>query len=100
MRLEQQHYYDLLDEQEPRPVPCPVCTGDPEACPCTEGCEELMAVCRRERQIRGLYEDARRALRFARAYYASFGRSDYRVRGVVVRVGFIRAEIEFLRRAA
>jgi hypothetical protein len=91
--------YDALLEagREPAP-PCRVCTGE-DAEPCSEECAELAARCDRERLIRGLYEDARRALSLARQYRVGDFHSDARVRAIVLRIYFIRQDIAALRAA-
>ena len=97
--------YDAWKEAAPEedgepPTPCCVCTGDADAPPCGEDCDALMRRCRRDRIIRGHYEDARRALRLAREYRIGDHSSDLRVRTILRRVYFIRQDIADVRRSA
>lgn len=47
-----ERYDALLDAgHDPFATPCPVCTGDESAEPCSEACDELVRRVRRERQI-------------------------------------------------
>ena len=87
------------EERETLPAPCPICTGDGEAMPCGEDCARLIAECARQRQIRGIYQAAKRALRYARSYYSINGSADYRVTGSVKQVYFWRQDIAALRSA-
>lgn len=66
--LEATHYESLLEDQESDPTPCPVCTGDEDATPCTEDCANLMRLTAIERGIKGLYQRCRTALFLARIY--------------------------------
>lgn len=92
-------YDALLDAGREPPPPCPVCTGDEDAEPCGEECAELVAKVRRQRLIRGLYEDAHRALKLAHEYRIGDFGSDARIKAILRRVYFIRQDIAELRRA-
>lgn len=87
------------EDGEP-PVECCVCTGHKYASPCGEDCAELVARCERERLIKVLYQNARRALHLAREYRQEAQNDDHRVREILHRVGIIRADISELRRVA
>lgn len=63
-------YAAVLDDMEPRPPACPVCTGDEDAEPCSEECDTLVRRCRLEAAIRGLYQASRTAVALARVYRA------------------------------
>lgn len=93
-------YDALLEAGRYLPPPCPVCTGEEDAEPCGEDCARIVERCRRERLIRGLYEEARRALRLAREYRIGDATSDFRQRQILRRVYLLRCDIADLRRAA
>lgn len=92
-------YDALLEAGREAPVPCPVCTGDEHAPPCGEECDALIKRCHRERVIRGHYQDARRALRFARRYYTEGGPREGRLAAVMHRIQCLRVDIAALRSA-
>jgi hypothetical protein len=91
-------YDALLEAGYECPSPCPVCTGEGEE-PCGEDCDRIYRRCQRERQIRGLYESARRALHLAREYRIGDATSDSRIKAIVRRVYLIRQDIADLRAA-
>lgn len=92
-------YDALLEAGREPPPPCPVCTGEEDAEPCGEDCEAIFLRCKREKQIRGLYEAAWKALEFARVYNATLGPQDYRVKAVLRTVYLYRQDIAELRAA-
>lgn len=100
MSRESERYDDLLDRGgDPSPPDCPICTGAADADPCGEDCAETFARCEREKQIRGHYMDAWRALQLARQYREGDATSDFRVKAIMRRVYLIRVDISELRRA-
>jgi hypothetical protein len=66
--LDSNHYDSILDDQETRPVPCPVCTGDQTAEPCGEECDAIVKRVARRVRIKGYYMAARSAMRWAKGY--------------------------------
>lgn len=87
------------EDTEHPPPPCCVCTGDPHAPPCGEDCAHLIERCARERQIKGIYLAARRALAFAKAYRFVSDLEDPRVKRILQQVYFYRVDIARLRAA-
>ncbi len=94
---EQELYDDLLDGEPP--TPCPVCTGDRNADPCSEGCDLIARKVALLQLERGLYEQARKALRFARLYrgLAKCVGFDHRAVACLVQVRRIRNAIRVAR---
>ncbi len=85
-----------LDEAEPQP--CPVCTGDDEAQPCTEDCAVLMRMTAIERGIKGLYQRCRTALHLVRVYRdETWPDADTRIEECLQTVRTYRNSIRILR---
>lgn len=100
--LDKNHYDSILDDQEPRPVPCPVCTGDADAEPCGEDCDAIIRACERKIRIKGLYIAAHSAMRWAKGY-ARRSRDafdDNRVLAILDQVRGYRRQIATLRQEA
>jgi hypothetical protein len=68
-----ERFDDLLDAGNWPAEPCPVCTGDDDAHPCSEECEALIIKAKRTERIAGLFAQARRAARLAKTYRAEQG---------------------------
>lgn len=90
-------YDALLEAGHDAPVPCPVCTGSPDASPCGEDCDAIYQRCVREERIREIYAFARAALRLAALYrleaLINGATSDHRIRACVEQVQTYRASI-------
>ncbi len=96
--LEATHYDSLLDDQESEPEPCPVCTGDDEAKPCSEDCAALMRMTAIERGIKGLYQRCRTALHLVRVYRdETWPDADARIAECMASVRTYRTSIACLR---
>ncbi len=96
--------YDTWKSNQSEPTdlrlpPCVVCTGEEFYPPCSEECADIVRRVDVRRRIVGLYQDAKRCLRFARIYMFADGEHDYRVRNAMRRVQLLRAEISTLRSA-
>lgn len=82
------------EDADPFAVPCPVCTGDASAKPCSEDCDHIVERCRRERQIQSCFQASRLVIKMAKAYRdEGFGVSDVRVRTCLDRVRYYRGQI-------
>ncbi len=96
--LEATHYESILDDQEIHPEPCPVCTGDEDAQPCTEECANLMRRVAIERGVRGLYQRCRTALGLVRVYREEGAtHDDERVMECMTTVKVYRNSIRWMR---
>jgi hypothetical protein len=79
------------------PVPCPICTGDRDAEPCSEECDELILRAKTVRMVRHSYDAVREALRLARTYLVEGGNADHRYRACLDQIGAYRRFIRTLR---
>lgn len=84
-------------DEEP-PVRCCVCSGDEDAPPCSEECDEIVGRVARRRQIARLYAGARRCVYYARIYQLT-SPDDSRVTKVLTQANEYRARIRALRAA-
>lgn len=91
--------YDALLDAGHYETPCPVCTGDENAQPCSEDCDRLVTLCRNERRIKGLRQAIRISMTLARLYVSESGCIDQRARGCIEQVHAYRASIAALRAA-
>ncbi len=80
--------------------PCPVCSGDADADPCSEECDEIMKSVRRDRVIKGNYEAAKRVLHLAKLYAVEGGPRDPRIGPCVAQIRMYRDYVALLRRAS
>lgn len=87
------------DGQEP-PTPCPVCTGDESADPCSEDCAGLIDVCRRERLLEGLNFARRQVVRMALRYRTEAPAPDPRVAACLRQARVYRTKIRMIKGAA
>ncbi len=98
--LEASHYDSVLDDCEPRPQPCIVCTGD-DAPPCSEECHRLFMQTNCRRQETGYYMACRHALVWARLYAKESSTfADTRIAAIVDEINGYRTKIAGLRRLA
>ncbi len=90
------------DDSNDLPEPCPVCTGDEHADPCSEDCADLVRRVKAERIVRRLYKAARRSLSLARLYQAQIypETRDIRIDCCLQRVDELRGDIATWRRHA
>lgn len=90
------------DDSNDLPAPCPVCTGDEHADPCSEDCAHLIRKVKTARIVRGLYKAARRSLSLARLYQAQVypETKDVRIDCCLQRVDELREDIATWRRLA
>ena len=85
------------DDSEQERQPCPVCTGDRDADPCSEDCDAIMKRATRRAAIQGLYNAAFRALLMAKLYRREGHANDHRITDCVAKVRVYRASIRALR---
>lgn len=97
--------YDALLEAGREPAwPCPVCTGDRDAEPCSEECECIVAQAKRDRDIQGYRFAHRQAVKMALRYRDEnrldglFG-GDRRIRKCLRMAATYRALVNALRAA-
>lgn len=96
-----ERYADLLDAGHDQfATPCPVCTGDESAEPCSEACEELVERVRRERQIESCKHAIQLIERMVEAYAREGFDDDTRIVVCLERVKYYEGQIAKLQEAA
>jgi predicted nucleic acid-binding Zn ribbon protein len=88
----------MLDAGREPSTPCPVCTGDEDAEPCSEECDALVQSVRQANRIKRVYAAARRALIMAHVYREeSKDNADPRTVACIERVNAYRTSIRLMR---
>jgi hypothetical protein len=95
-----ERYDALLDAGREPAWPCPICTGDNEAEPCSEECAALVERVRRERLIESCRLAAKLVIKVAKSYQREGFPDDHRIAACIGRVQYYRGRIRELRRAA
>lgn len=67
------------EDEGPAPQACPVCTGDREASPCSEECDEILTKSKAAAQVRGAVKAAGDAIVLALEYVKEGDRDTVRL---------------------